>query len=134
MRENIENWCRHFLDEAHGVGVASAAPCPASLSHGTLIYSEGWMKVGMFDAAIYLADSKVAAQDKTQGGCGVFISADVDMGRALVFESPANQMTLPTDLSRGCDTIKVVGSPSRRTSASERTTPVNKNRISQQKE
>jgi hypothetical protein len=76
---------------------------------GALIYSEGWMKAGrsgMFGGAIYFVDSKAAAQHKTQSGCDVFITADVDMGRALVLESAANDITLPTVRSHGCDTIK----------------------------
>jgi hypothetical protein len=60
----------------------------------------------MFGAAIYFADSKPAAKPRVQRGCDVFITADVDMGRALVLESPANTMTLQTLRSYGFDSIK----------------------------
>jgi hypothetical protein len=60
----------------------------------------------MFGAGIYFADSKYDAQHKSGHGSNVFITADVDMGRALVLESAARAMTLQTVRSYGCDSIK----------------------------
>jgi hypothetical protein len=80
-----------------------------SSESGALIYTEGWMKAGqsgMFGGAIYFADSEDSARYKAHHGADVMITALVNMGWALVLQSPANTMTLATVRSHGCDTIR----------------------------
>jgi hypothetical protein len=76
---------------------------------GSMIVLDGWMRAGesgMFGAAVYFADSERAARYKTRHGCDFIIIADVDMGCALVLETPANHLTLSIARTHGCDTVK----------------------------
>jgi hypothetical protein len=66
----------------------------------------------MFGAAIYFADSKEAARHKSQHGEAIIITADVDMGRALILERPNKEMTPARLNAMGYDSIKGRGSPS----------------------
>jgi hypothetical protein len=64
----------------------------------------------MFGAAVYFADTPEAARHKSQHGEAVIVTADVDMGRSLVLEGPANELTLNTVRQLGCDSVKGRGS------------------------
>jgi hypothetical protein len=61
---------------------------------------------GMFGAGIYFADTPEAARPKSQHGDTVIVTADVDMGRSLVLDSPSNGLTLDRVRQLGCDSVK----------------------------
>jgi hypothetical protein len=83
-----------------------------SQTAGANIFRSGRMfagAMGMFGGGIYFAESEADARHKAildQSGDVVLIIAEVDLGRALVLQRPANYMTLAQVQAAGCASIK----------------------------
>jgi hypothetical protein len=81
---------------------------------GASIYDQKKMlagRNGMFGAGIYFAETKEVARLKSRNGPDIIVTSDVNMGRALVLESPSNSMTLARLHFLGCNSIQGRSSP-----------------------
>jgi hypothetical protein len=68
---------------------------------------------GMFGGGSYFAETRETARHKAARdgpGEAVLIEAEVDMGTALVTESPSPSLNFNEIRSRGCDSVKGRGS------------------------